>query len=155
MLGKKTAEYSAETFAYYVSNGLGIPRYLAKGYDLVFWQLRLLVQLKLYCLLVAHLNRWNGRQYLPRWSPCFGFFVCHSGRTHYPTLEKRGAQNIAACESQGEQRELSDHWKSIKTILKKYNRGWRKKDKKIDSNTSFNKRFYILQTQIKSLRKRK
>ena len=31
MLGKKTAEYSAETFAYYVSNGLGIPRYLAKA----------------------------------------------------------------------------------------------------------------------------
>ena len=32
------------------------------------------------------------------------FFVC---LTHYPTLEKPGAQNITACENQ--QRDLSDH----------------------------------------------
>ena len=30
-------------------------------------------------------------------------------RTHYPTLEKPGAQNITACENQGKQSELSDH----------------------------------------------
>ena len=71
-------------------------------------------------------------------------------------LEKPGAQNIAACENQGKQRELSDHWKSIKTLFsKKNNRRWCKKDKKIDWNTSFNKRIYILQNQIKSLGKRK
>ena len=90
-------------------------------------------------MLVAHLNRWNGRQYLLRWSPCFGFFVCHSRRTHYPTLEKRGAQNVAVCESQGEQRELNDHWKSIKRFRKKIIGDDAKKDKKIDWNTSFNK----------------
>lgn len=33
---QKIAKYLAETFAYYVSNGLGIPQHLAKGYDLVF-----------------------------------------------------------------------------------------------------------------------
>ena len=53
-------------------------------------------------------------------------------------LEKPGAQNIAACENQGKQRELCDHWKSIKTLFpKKNNRRWRKKDKKIDWNTRF------------------
>ena len=45
--------------------------------------------------------------------------MCRSGRTHYPTLEKLGDQNIAACENHGKQRELSDHWKSIKTLLSK------------------------------------
>ena len=39
--------------------------------------------------------------------------TCYSRRTHYPTLEKPGAQNVAACEKQGKQRELSDHWKSV------------------------------------------
>ena len=34
-------------------------------------------------------------------------------------LEKRGAQNIAACENQGKQCELSDHLKSIKTLFLK------------------------------------
>ena len=34
---------------------------------------------------------------------------------------------------------------------KKNNRGWLKKDKKIDWNTSFNKRFYILQASGRSL----
>ena len=59
---------------------------------------------KLYCLLITHLNRWKGRHYFSRWSPCFGFFVCpyYSKRTHYPTLEKPGAQNIAVCEKQGQ-----------------------------------------------------
>ena len=35
-IGKKTAEDSAETFVYYVSNGFGIPQHFAKGSDLVF-----------------------------------------------------------------------------------------------------------------------
>ena len=59
---------------------------------------------------------------------------------------------MAACENQGKQHELSDHWKSIKTFLKKKKKkkknGMMKKDKKIDWNTNFNKRFYILQNQI-------
>ena len=33
---KKTAEDSAETFAYYINNGFGIPRHFDKSYDLVF-----------------------------------------------------------------------------------------------------------------------
>ena len=45
--------------------------------------------------------------------------MCYSERTHYPTLEKLGAQNIAACENHGKQHELSDHWKSIKTLFSK------------------------------------
>ena len=31
------------TFAYYVGNGFGMPQHFAKGYDLIFKQLRLLV----------------------------------------------------------------------------------------------------------------
>ena len=54
---------------------------------------------------------------------------------------------MAACENQGKQHELSDHWKSIKTFLeKKKKKKW--DDEKIDWNTNFNKRFYILQNQI-------
>ena len=53
----------------------------------------------------------KGRQHFSCGSPCFGFFVCpwYNSRTHYPTLKKRGAQNIAAFENQGKQHELSDH----------------------------------------------
>ena len=40
------------------------------------------------------------------------------------------------------------NWKSIKN-----KRGWCKKDKKIDGNTCFNKRFYILQNQIQVFKK--
>ena len=39
----KTAEDSIDIFAYYLGNGFGMPRHFAKGYDLVFKQLRLLV----------------------------------------------------------------------------------------------------------------
>ena len=83
--------------------------------------MRLLVLPELYCSFITHLNGWNGRQYVSRWSPCFGFFVCpcYSRRTHYPTLENPGVQNIAACENQGKQRQLSDHWKSTKTLFLK------------------------------------
>ena len=35
-IDKKTAEDSAETYVYYVSNGFGIPQHFAKGTDLVF-----------------------------------------------------------------------------------------------------------------------
>ena len=35
-IGKKTAEDSVETFAYYVTNGLGILQHFAKGSDLGF-----------------------------------------------------------------------------------------------------------------------
>ena len=37
------AKDSIDTFVYYISNGFGIPWHFAKGYDLVFKQLRLLV----------------------------------------------------------------------------------------------------------------
>ena len=39
---------------------------------------------KLYCLLITHLNEWNGRLYFSLWSPGFSFFVwpCYSRRTH-------------------------------------------------------------------------
>ena len=76
----------------------------------------------LYCLLITHLNWTNRRVYFSRWRPCFGFFVCpcYNRRTrYYPTLEKPAAQNITACESQGKQRELSDHWKLKKRFFKK------------------------------------
>ena len=57
-------------------------------------------------------------------------------------LEKPGAQNIAACKTQGKQRKFSDHWNSIKMLwLKKITQVDAKKDKKIGGNTSFNKRF--------------
>ena len=58
-------------------------------------------------------------------------------------LENPGAQNKAACENQGKQRELSDHWKSIKRCF------WKKKKKltgddakKTNWNTSFYKKVY-------------
>ena len=71
-----------------------------------------------------------------------GFFVClcYSRWANYPTLEKPGAQNIL-CEIQGKQYELSDHCKSIKEMKKKGD-----DIKKIDWNTSFNERLYILIT---------
>ena len=53
-----------------------------------------------------------------------------------------GAQNITACENQGKQRELSDHWN-----LKKNKK--RKKHKKIDWNTSFNKKVYESKRKFK------
>ena len=37
-------------------------------------------------------------------------------------VEKPGAQNKTACENQGNQRELSDHWKK-NDFFKKINRG--------------------------------
>ena len=36
---------------------------------------------------------------------------------HYPTLDKPGAQSIAACKNQIKQGESSDHWKPIKTLF--------------------------------------
>ena len=35
-IGKKTVEDSAETFVYYLNNGVGMPQHFAKDYDLVF-----------------------------------------------------------------------------------------------------------------------
>ena len=62
-------------FCIFVGNGFGIPQHFAKGYDLFFQQLILILPV-LYCLLVVHLNGRNKRQYFSCWSPCFGFFVC-------------------------------------------------------------------------------
>ena len=70
----------------------------------------------LYCLLITHLNGRIRSHYFSWWSPCFGFLLCpcYNRRTHYPTLEEPGDQNIKACENQGKHCELSDHWKSKK-----------------------------------------
>ena len=56
-VGKKTAEDSIDTFVYYLGNGFGMPRHFAKGYDLVFKQLRLLV---LPNCIVYLWNTWMG-----------------------------------------------------------------------------------------------
>ena len=72
---KKYAKNLAETFAYHVSSGFGIPLHFAKNYDLFFLQLILLILPILYCLLVTHLNMRNRRQYFFRWSPYFVFLV--------------------------------------------------------------------------------
>ena len=66
----------------------------------------------------------------------------YSRKTHCPTLEKSGLQNIGTCEKQVKQCELSDHWTPIKKLLLKKTTGDdTKKDKKFDWNTSFDKRF--------------
>ena len=58
-------------------------------------------------------NTLKQETYLPRWSPCFGFFgcFCYNRRTHNPMVEKPGAQNVTAYENQDNQYELSDHKK--------------------------------------------
>ena len=61
-------------------------------------------------------------------------YPCYSMRTH-PTLEKPDVQNLAACENEGKQ------WKP--RMMKRKQQRMMKKDKKIDWNTSFNKRFDI------------
>ena len=44
-------------------------------------------------------------------------------RTHYPTLEKPGAQNITVCKNQSKECEFSDHWKLKKILLLKNIKG--------------------------------
>ena len=48
------------------------------------------------------------------------------------------AQNIAACENQGNQWKLSDHWKSVKTLFLKKITGMMQKRQKDCLNSSFN-----------------
>ena len=83
--------------------------------------MRPLVLPKLYCLLMTHLNRWNGRLYLSCWSPYFGFFMCscYSRKMHYTVLEKPSVQNVATNENQGKQQNSSDCWITIKMLFKK------------------------------------
>ena len=57
MRRQKTAEDSIDTIVYYLSNGFGMPRHFAKGYDLVLKQLRLLV---LPNCIVYLRNTWKG-----------------------------------------------------------------------------------------------
>ena len=97
---KITAEDLTETFVYHDGKGCGIAWHFVKDYDLVLKQLILLILPISYSLLVTPLNRRSRRQYLSRWSSCFGFFVCpcYNRRTH-STLEKPGAQNITVCET--------------------------------------------------------
>ena len=69
-------------------------------------------------------------------------------------LEKPGAQNIAVCEKQGKQSELSGHWKSIKMLfLKKNNRRWHKKEKRMTGMQVLTKDFTSNKIRYKSLRK--
>ena len=44
---------------------------------------------------------------------------CYNRRTHYPTLEKQGAQNITTCGNQDKQRKLSYHCKQDKNTFGK------------------------------------
>ena len=118
--------------------------------------MRLLVLPKLYCLLIAHLNSWKERQYFSSLSPCFGFFMCPCRRTHYTTLDKPGAQNIAACENQSKQCELSEHWKSIKMLfLKKITGDDAKKIKRLTRIQVLTSDFTSYKIRYWSLRKRK
>ena len=73
--------------------------------------MRLLVLPELYHVHITHLNGWNGRQHLSCWLPCYGFFMCpcYDRRTHDPTLEKPGDQNIVVCENEVKQCEFSGH----------------------------------------------
>ena len=65
-------------------------------------------------------------------------------------LEKPGAQNIIVCENQGKQCELNITENKLKRCFSKKKKkwGWCKKKTKIDWNTSFNKRFYILMVKV-------
>ena len=112
-LAKKTTEDSIGSFVYYLANGFGMPWHFAKGYDLVFKQLRLLFLPNYIVYLWNTWNGWNGRHYFSRWSPGFGFFVClcYSRRTHYPTLENQVLKIYL--KNKGKQRELSYYWQSI------------------------------------------
>ena len=56
-------------------------------------------------------------------------------------VEKPGAQNKTACENQGNQRELSDHWKKM-IFLKKLTGGNAKKTKRLTEIKSFDKKVY-------------
>ena len=65
---------------------------------------------------------------------------------------------MAACENQGKQHELSDHWKSIKTFLKKKKKkkkkmGWWKKTKRLTGIQILAKDFTSYKIRYKSLRK--
>ena len=68
------------------------------------------------------LEWWNERPYFCRWLPCFGFFVCscYSRRTSFNARKTQCSND----------------------------RGWCKKDKIADWNTSFKKRVHMLQNQM-------
>ena len=68
-------------------------------------------------------------------------------------LKKPGAQNKAVCEKQSKQRELGNHWKSIKTFILKKTRGDAKRLTGILVLTK--DWFYILQNQIWVFKKKK
>ena len=83
--------------------------------------------------------------------------MCPCRRTHYnTTLDKPGAQNIAACENQGKQCELSEHWKLIKTLfLKKITGDDAKKIKRLTRIQVLPNDFTSYKIRYWSLRKRK
>ena len=66
-----------------------------------------------YIVYLKHILTGDTRQYLSPRSPCFGFFVCPCYSRSIQYLMLQDPQNIAACENQGIQHELSNHWKSV------------------------------------------
>ena len=71
-------------------------------------------------------------------------------------LKKPGTQNIAACENQGKQSKLSDHWKSVKMLLLK-NITWdnAKKTERLTEIQVLTKQLTSYKIKYKSLRKTK
>ena len=66
---------------------------------------------------------------------------CYNRRTHYPTLEKHGVQNITACENQDKQCKLRYHWKLKKTLLEKITGDDKKKTKRLTEIEVLSKMF--------------
>ena len=98
------------------------------------------------------------RKHFSHWSPWFGLFVCpcYNRRTHFPKLKDPGAQNITACENQGKQCKLSDHWKFKKSTLFFFFKitGWHKKDKKIEIQVlkTFTKKLFKKTEKVKNMK---
>ena len=129
-VGKKTAKNLAETFAYHVGSGFGIPRPFVNDYDSFFELLILLVLSILYCLLITHLNGRNRRQYFSLLITLF-WFLCVSLLQQENTLSNARKTMCS---------KYNSVCKPKNVVIEKYKRGWRKKDKKID--WSLNEKVY-------------
>ena len=119
--GKKNAKNLVETFVNHVGNGFGIPWHFAKGCDSVFLTVDTTFSI-FVTLFTYNTLKWEKQNtiFLPLIT-LFWFFVfpCYNSRTHYPTLEKEGTQNITTCGNQDKQRELSYHCKQEKNAFGK------------------------------------
>ena len=110
----KTAEDSIDIFAYYLGNGFGMPRHFAKGYDLIFKQLRLFV---LPNYIVYLWNSWMGETEetisLVDHLVLVSSYVFVMVGDRITQRKKNMVLKIWQCENKGKQCQLSDHWKSI------------------------------------------